>query len=60
VIQFAINMANEGWPLSKGHPIAHVNLICQARHGPEFEEVGKNWVTRWIKKHSAQLHSYWS
>lgn len=60
VIQFAIDMANEGWPLSKGRLVAHVNLICQARHGLDFEGVGKNWVTRWIKKHSARLHSYWS
>lgn len=60
IIRYAINLANQGWPLSTRRLTEHANLILRARIGESFAGVGKNWARRFTEKHSDHLHQYWS
>ena len=57
VIDFIIEMAHRGFPLSHQRLKEHVDLICRARHGSNFPAtgVGINWTYRFSKRHSARL-----
>lgn len=62
VIEYAISLANRGFPLSHRRLKEHVDEICRAHYGAAFPEkgVGKQWTNRFVTKHSARLQSYWS
>jgi len=62
VINYAVEVAARGFPLSHKRLKEHVDQICQARQAPNFPEhgVGKNWTNRFITKHSDRLKTYWS
>lgn len=62
VVDYAVEMANRGFPLSHRRLAEHVDEICKARLGPAFpaEGVGKNWTHRFVLKHSDRLKMYWS
>jgi hypothetical protein len=62
VVDYAVEIANRGFPLSHCRLAEHVNEICKARLGPAFpaEGVGKNWTHCFMLKHSDRLRTYWS
>ena len=62
VIQFTIDTALRGFPLSHRRLKEHVDAICQARLGEAFPPggVGKRWTSRFLDKHSDRLHPYWT
>lgn len=62
VIEYAVEMANRGFPLSHQRLREHVNEICRARMGARFPEggVGKQWSHRFVEKYSEELSTYWS
>jgi hypothetical protein len=60
LITYALNLADQGWPLSEKRLKEHAASILQARLGDGFKGMGKNWAARFIEKHADQLKSYWS
>lgn len=57
VIDFIVEMGNQGWPLSHRRLKEHVDEICSARLGAEFPKagVGKNWTHRFAIKHCDRI-----
>ena len=62
VIQFTVDTALRGFPLSHRRLKEHVDAICRARLGDAFpsDGVGKQWTSRFLRKHSNRLHPYWT
>ena len=59
-MQYTIELANRGFPLSYKRISEHANELLLARLEEEFEPVGKNWAERWIAQHADELNPYWS
>jgi hypothetical protein len=59
IIEYAIELANQGHGLSLRRLEEHANEILQARLGENFDGVGKNWARRFVEKNSDSLSSYW-
>lgn len=57
VVNFIIEMALQGWPVSHRRLKEHVDLIAGARLGDKFPSlgVGKNWTARFILRHSDRI-----
>ncbi|TFK58286.1 hypothetical protein BDN72DRAFT_782304 [Pluteus cervinus] len=55
VIEFVKEIAARGWPESKRRVKEHVDLILRARLDSSFPGVGKNWVARFVLKHSDRI-----
>ncbi|CAA7271085.1 unnamed protein product [Cyclocybe aegerita] len=57
VVEFILDMAARGWPLSHRRLKEHVDMICHARKRKNFpvEGVGQNWTTRFVQRHSDRL-----
>ena len=62
IINFTIEMAHCGFPLSPRRLHKHAEHILVAQLGKRFPEtgLGKNWATRFITKHHDRLGMYWS
>ena len=62
LVQFVIELAHRGFPLSPTRLREHSEYILRARLGDRFPEGGlrKNWATRFITKHHDRLGMYWS
>lgn len=62
VIEYALEVAQRGFPLSHHRLKEHVDEICRARLGDLFpaDGVGKQWTNRFMEKHSDVLGTYWS
>ena len=62
VVNFAIETACCGFPLSPKRLQEHAEQILTARLGKEFLKpgLGKNWATCFITKHHDRLRMYWS
>jgi hypothetical protein len=60
IIEYALSMAERGFPLSHKRLKEHVDDTCHARLGDDFPAagVGANWTERFITKHSKQLTMY--
>ena len=59
IIEYTIQVANQGHGLSLRRLEEHANEILQSRMGEDFNGVGKNWASRFLEKHSDRLWSYW-
>ena len=57
ILEFALENASRGWPLSKERIKAHVDKIYRARLGRAFPEkgLGMNWVDRFLKRHENHI-----
>jgi hypothetical protein len=55
IINYANEMANEGWPLSRRRIKKHTNEIIRVHQGADFDRVGHNWTNRFILKHKKCL-----
>ena len=62
VVQFAIEMAQRGFPLSPRRLKEHAEAILRHRLGKDFPEsgLGRDWGNRFITKHHSRLGMYWS
>ena len=62
IVQFTIEVARRGFPLSPKRLREHAEHILSARLGKRFPEagLGKNWATHFITKHHDRLGMYWS
>ena len=62
VVEFIVDTARRGFPLSHKRLKEHVDAICRAKLGGGFPEagVGKEWTFRFLERHSDRLHPYWS
>jgi hypothetical protein len=62
LIQFVLELACRGFPLSPTRLQEHSEYILRARLGDSFPEegLGKNWATWFITKHHDRLGMYWS
>ena len=62
VIDFAVETAARGFPLSHQWLREHVNAILHARLGSRFPPggVGRRWTDRFVERHSARLSMYWA
>jgi len=62
MVQFAIEMAQRGFPLSPRRLKEHSEAILQHRLGKDFPDggLGKDWVSCLITKHHDRLGMYWS
>ena len=62
VVDFAIDMALRGFPLSHRRLKEHVDAICKGKHGEQFSDtgVGKEWTHRFLERHHDRLRPYWS
>jgi hypothetical protein len=60
VIEYAIEIAARGFPLTHKLFKEHVDEICHVRLGDKFpsEGVGKNWTDRFVEKYSDRLKTY--
>jgi hypothetical protein len=61
VIDFAVECANRGFPLSHRRLKEHVDEIARARWGDKFptDGVGKQWMTWFVSDHD-ELRMYCS
>ncbi|KAF9014409.1 hypothetical protein BDZ89DRAFT_906822, partial [Hymenopellis radicata] len=57
VVDYAIETAKRGFPLTHRRLRDIVNDVCRARMGSRFPEggVGRNWTQRFIERHSDRL-----
>ncbi|EIW54949.1 uncharacterized protein TRAVEDRAFT_82237, partial [Trametes versicolor FP-101664 SS1] len=57
VVEFTIDTALRGFPLSHQRLKEHVDSICKARLGNEFPTggIGKEWTYRFVERHSDRL-----
>lgn len=60
VIEYALEVADRGFPLSHKRLKEHVDEIIRGRLGPSFPGVGENWTDRFLTKHSDRLGTYWA
>ena len=62
IVEYAIDIAHRGFPLSPKRLREHAEMILRARLGKKFPEKGlsKNWATQFITKHHKKLGTYWS
>ncbi|KAJ7759016.1 hypothetical protein DFH07DRAFT_711119, partial [Mycena maculata] len=62
VIQYAVEVASCGFPLTHRRLKECVDEICRARMGDAFPEagVGIQWTQRFCEKHSDRLDTYWT
>ena len=62
VIEYALEVAARGFPLSHKRLKEHVDKICHARLGDAFPAggVGENWTYHFVKKYSNSMKMCWS
>ena len=60
IINFAVEMAQHGFPLSCHQLCNHANTILKSRLGDKFPEtgVGKNWVERFMDRHTDRVRIF--
>ncbi|KAG5649440.1 hypothetical protein H0H81_003870 [Sphagnurus paluster] len=60
VVQYTVEIASWGHPLSQRRLKEHVDHILRKRLGSKFpsDSVGVNWTRHFIEKHSKRLHIY--
>ena len=62
VVEFTIETALRGFPVSHRRLKEHVDAICRGKLGERFPEsgVGKEWTHRFVERHSDRLRPYWT
>ena len=62
IVEYVLEMARHGFPLSPKRLREHAKKILWARLGETFPEdgLGKNWATRFITKRHEKIGMYWS
>ena len=62
VVDFVIDCARRGFPVSHKRLKEHVDLILRARLGERFpvEGVGQQWTQRFVERNHKRLSRYWT
>ena len=60
VVNFVMESANQGFPLTHRNVKAQANVILQSRLGDEAEPVGHNWIDWFLTRHQERLQTHWS
>jgi hypothetical protein len=60
IVNFAISVANQGFPLSRKHIQEHAEELCRAHHSSSVKGLGETWVKRFVARHRKDLGAYWS
>jgi hypothetical protein len=60
VVQFAVEIAQRGFPLSPQRLKDHAEAVIHHRMGKDFPGLGRDWGNRFITKHNNRLGRYWS
>ena len=62
ILEYVIEMARRGFPLSPHRLKEHAEKILRARLGDKLPEtgLGKCWASRFITKHHERIGMYWS
>jgi hypothetical protein len=62
MVTFCLDLAARGFPLNHRSLKLHVDSVLCGRLGSTFPEtgVGKNWIDRFLERHSSDLGRYWS
>jgi hypothetical protein len=60
LIEYSVQLGNNGWPFSRVRLQEHAIEICQGRYGIDFPGLGHNWADRFLLKHSDRLKPSWS
>ncbi len=60
IVEYVIELANRGFPLSHRRLKEVVDDLLRKRLGPDFPGVGQNWTDRFVTKHHTRLGRYWS
>ena len=59
-MDYAIKLAEIGWPPSLQRIKEHTEEICHGHYGEGFKSLGRNWVNQFVERHSKRLKPYWS
>lgn len=60
LVGYALACSNRGFPITHSQLATFANEILEARQGPSYEPVGKNWTDRFIERHHQSLQMHWS
>jgi hypothetical protein len=60
VVQFILESADRGFPLTHAQIIDAANALRQTALGTDCEPVGKKWVFRFLDRHHDALRTFWS
>lgn len=60
LVEFMLGCADRGLPVSHAQTATCANELLEARLGPTYEPVGKNWTDRLEERHSDRLQMHWS
>jgi len=60
LVQFILEAAERGFPLSHTQIIQHADAVRQATLGADCEGVGVKWVFAFLDRHHQELRPFWS
>jgi hypothetical protein len=60
VVDFCLESANQGFPLTVTNVYKCADNILTARLGDEHALLGHNWVNNFLTRHCDKLQTYWS
>ena len=60
LVTFILNSAQVGFPMAHKGIEQNANTILQAKHGSDYESVGKQWVFNFLSRHHKELQTHWS
>jgi hypothetical protein len=60
IVQFALESADRGFPISLRNLEQYANLVRKAWLGPNCEPVGESWAGRFLDRHRDTLQTHWS
>jgi hypothetical protein len=60
VVDFVMESADRGFPLTHRNIELQANTILRSRSGDEAEPVGPSWIDRFLTRHREQLQPHWS
>lgn len=60
IVDFCLESADRGFPLSHKNVYQSADNILTARIGIEHEPIGHNWVDNFLKRHHDELQMHWS
>lgn len=52
--------SDRGLPFTSDEIRQAANALLRARHGPFFEPVGTQWISRFLNRHRSEVKTYWS
>lgn len=60
LILYLLECADRGFPQVREHVEYLANRMLEAKHGSNYEPVGRSWVTRFMRRHRGKIAMHWS